>query len=138
MVNGTPQWPTRSWRKNTGPELVARTAIARPIRTGARKQQPEGGRGAVEAAFGEPAETGQFGALHVQPGQAGDRPDVHPRADDVGDRRRHQQLRVGVLELPAEAAQGRAVQLLAGQHRDGVHLEAGDHLGDVFQPAEHR
>ena len=34
--------------------------------------------------------------------------------------------------------QGVPVELLAGQDGDGVHLEPGDHLGDVVHPAEHR
>ena len=44
-------------------------------------------------------------------GSPHDRADAHPRAGDLGDRRGEQQLGAGLLQVPAEPAQRRAVEL---------------------------
>ncbi len=133
----SPHRPTRSCRKHRPAAVQAHRQGDRDEH-GGQEQQPQRGHRPVEDLLGPPAHAGELRPLHVQQRQAGDRPDVHPRAHHVGDGGREEQLGVGVLELPAEAAQHRAVDLRSGQHGDGVHLEGGDDVDDVGHPAEHR
>ena len=79
----------------------------------------------------------QLRAVDVQQRQARDGTDDDPRPDDVGQRRRDDEVGPGVLELPAEAPQDRAVELGAGEGGDDVGVHGPGHGGDVVERAEH-
>ena len=104
---------------------------------GRRQQdQREAGQKPVECAFDQPLASAEFGLLHVQQGQPGDRADRRTGARDVEQRGRHTKLGAGPLKRPAKLAQPVAVHLRARQHRDGIGAEIVHRHRDAVQAAE--
>ena len=71
-------------------------------------------------------DAGELRLFDVEQRQALDRPDVHPRAGDVGQLRRDDQVDAGALQLPGEPAQVGAVAAGRAADRDRVGADLPD------------
>ena len=124
--NVRPSWPTRGWRKNTGPGSESRMPIAMTSSSGLSTQQAQERRHPVQQVLRQPARAGEGRLLDVQQRQALDRADVHPRAGDVGELRRDHQVDAGALELPGQPAQLAGLGAGRAADRDGVGADLAD------------
>ncbi len=85
----------------------------------------------VEHALDEHAAAARGGPLQVQQRQAGDRPDGQPRAGDLDDPRRHDEVDPALVERPGQPAQGVPRQVGVRGHRDDVGPQVVDHAQDA-------
>ncbi len=63
---------------------------------------------------------------------------MHPRARDVGEGRRDDEVDPGTLEVPAEALQDTTGEPAGGRHRDGVDSQLGHCLGNAGERPDDR
>ena len=92
---------------------------------GGEHDQRQGGDDPVGGALQDAAGAAELGLGDLQQGEGAERPDVDPRAGDVGELRRQQQPDVAALELPGELAQPFAAEDSGAGHGDGVGLDVG-------------
>ena len=104
----------------------------------AQDQQGERGQRPIEGFLHRPGRAGELGLLDVEELEAGDRADVHPRAGDVGESRRHDEVDPGALEVPAQALQDTTGETAGSRHCDGVDAQLGHCLGNTRERPDDR
>ena len=135
--NSRPLMPSRTWRKNTGPRLVALIAIAVTEQDGRRQQQQEPGAEDVDGPFHQSRQLAEPGLLQPEQRQPLDGADVHARAGDLGEGGRHDQPAARAFQLPAELAHADRAEAVTG-HCDDVGVDPFGGYGCVTHAADHR
>jgi hypothetical protein len=138
MVKALPSVPTRSCANSAGPREPSRTGYG--DRDEQRQQHQQGGQSpaAVDAALEDAADAAELRLLDVQQRQPGHRPDVDARSGHVGQRRCHDQVDTGALELPRQPPQTGLGQVGPGADRDGVRAGRAQRVDDAHGVPDHR
>ncbi len=134
IVNGRMPWPSRVWRKKTGPGESRLIRHAVKAKSGAARASPRSAPATSITRFSGRENGKRFDRREADERQALDRVDLHVRADDA--RRGAGRCRSGcrAREPPGRARACLVVRVAREGDDDALDVELVDELGQLARP----